>query len=154
MKPCAANVQILLLILASSLLNAQSAKTQTLRADRTEIPKLEDRWLKAIEDADTLTLDSILADDFVRPAPAAGRFITKSQLLVYYKSHKPASSAPKHIENLKVTLYGTTAIARGNVATTDSNSDVVSRNLFTDVFMLRNGRWQAVAAQENDTTSH
>jgi ketosteroid isomerase-like protein len=147
-------VQLFLLLLTSSLLNGQSAKTETPREDKAEISRLEDRWLKAIETADVATLDSILADDFVRPVPAARRFITKTQLLEYYKSHKQESSAPKHIENLSVTFYGTTAIARGNVVTADPNSHVVSRNLFTDVFVFRGGRWQALSAQENETANH
>lgn len=38
-----------------------------------EIARLEDRWLKAVQDADIAALNQVLADDFVRPAPAAGQ---------------------------------------------------------------------------------
>lgn len=117
---------------------------------RTEIARLENRWLKAIETSDISALDSVLADDFIRPAPAAGQFITKSQLLAYYKARKPSASGVKRIENLQVNVYGTTAIARGIAVSTDAAGREASRNLFTDVFVLRDDRWQAVSAQEND----
>jgi len=153
MKPCIGCFQILLLLLVSSL-NGQSTKTETPQNGIAEIARLEDRWLKAIETADIATLKSILAEDFVRPIPLSAQFISRSQLLDYYKSHKQAATPPKHIENLSVTFYGTTAIARGNVVASDPVGHVVSRNLFTDVFAFRDGRWQAVSAQENDTWLH
>jgi hypothetical protein len=117
---------------------------------KAEIASLEDRWLKAIEDADVTTLNQILGDDFVRPAPSTGQFITKSQLLAYYRSRKQMpSTGSKRIENLSVTLYGNTAITRGTVVSRDSSGRIVSKNLFTDVFVHREDRWQAVSAQEN-----
>jgi hypothetical protein len=130
-----------------SLLAAQSPGNP---ADvKSDIARIETRWLHAIETSDVSILNSILADDFIRPAPSAGDFITKSQLLAYYKTHKPSASGLKHIENLQVNVYGTTAIARGNVVSTDTSRRELSRTLFTDVFILRGGLWQAVSAQEN-----
>lgn len=153
MKPCIGCVQIVLLLFASSFLNGQPAEAKTKQTDQAEIARLEDRWLKAIAASDFATLDSILADDFVRPAPTAGQFITKSQLLDYLKSHKPTATTSRHIENLTVAFYGTTAIARGNVVTVGATGEVVSKSLFTDVFVIRGNHWQAVSAQENDTNS-
>jgi hypothetical protein len=144
---------ILLLLLVAPSLNGQPSKPEATSSDKAAIATVEDRWLKAIETGDIATLDSILSDDFIRPVPLSAQFITKSQLLDYYKTHKPAPSGPKHIENLTVTLYGATAIARGSVVTNDATGNV-ARNLFTDVFVSRNGRWQAVSAQENDTITH
>ena len=136
-------------ILVSPLLAQRQPGTNDAKA---EIAHLEDSWLRAIQAADISTLNRILADDFVRPAPTAGQFITKSEFLAYYKSHKPTASAVRHIENLNVTIYGHTAIARGNVVTADHTGHAVSRNLFTDVFVFRSSRWQAVSAQENELT--
>ena len=147
-------VPIVCLLFASSILICQSPKSETPKSDTAEIARLEDRWLKAIETADIATLKSILADDFIRPIPLSAQFVTKSQLVDYYKSRKPAATPPKHIENFSVTFYGTTAIARGNVVANDPTGQVVARNLFTDVFVFRDGRWQAVSAQENDTWLH
>ncbi len=81
---------------------AKPASAQNARSNgsiKTEISHLENRWLKAIETADVPALNAILADDFVRPAPTTGRFVTKSELVAYYNSHKPTASAASHIEN-------------------------------------------------------
>lgn len=134
----------------STFVGAQPSRTDKPNKDRAEIAKLEDRWLKAIVEDDVAALNQILADDFARPAPAAGKFITKSQYLAYYRSRKPTPAAgSKHIENLSIKIYGQTAIARGMVVNAAPDGRIVSRNLFTDVFVNRDGRWQAVSAQEN-----
>jgi len=138
----------------SPILLSQSAKPVSPNADTREIQDIEDRWLKAIESSDVTALDPILADDFVRPVAAAGRFINKAQLIDYYKARKPSPGTSSHIEDLDVTRYGDTAIARGRVITSDADGHTVSDRLFTDVFVHRNGRWQAVSAQENEIAKH
>lgn len=125
--------------------------SQSRNNSKAEISRLEDRWLQAIDAVDIAALNQILADDFLRPAPASGQFITKAQMLNYYRSRKhSATSASKRIENLSVTVYGNAAIARGMVVSRDASGHVLSKNLFTDVFLNRDARWQAVSAQEND----
>ena len=47
-------------------------------------------------------------------------------------------------------IYGTAAIVNGMVVTNDKAGKVLNKSVFTDVFAYRNGRWQAVNAQEND----
>ncbi|HXS75831.1 MAG TPA: nuclear transport factor 2 family protein [Terracidiphilus sp.] len=152
MKSFPDRVQMLLLLLVVTLpLYSQQSKPEAVKA---EIAAIEEHWLHALETTDLAALDSILAEDFTRPAPSAGAFITKSQLLDYFKSHRTSTPATRHIKNLNVTLYGNIAIARGNVVIANPSSHVVSRNLFTDVFVRRKGLWLAVSAQENDTVNH
>jgi hypothetical protein len=92
----------------------------------------------------------ILADDFMRPASDSGRFITRADLLAFYRSHLSSDSSNKRrIEDLTVTIYGSTALARGAVITTNSEGNVISKLLFTDVFVHHTGKWQAVSAQES-----
>ena len=47
-------------------------------------------------------------------------------------------------------IYGDVAIARGILTAADAHGTVVRKTLFTDVFVRREGRWQAVSAQENE----
>lgn len=90
------------------------------------------------------------ADDFVRPAPESGGFVTKTELLSYYRSHlSPQSTSKKTDRGPERRLYGSTAVTRGVVITTDLQGHQISSLLFTDVFERRNGRWRAVSAQEN-----
>ena len=48
---------------------------------------------------------------------------------------------------MHVRVYGTVGIVNGIVVET-SGSTLVRRTLFTDVFAYRDGKWQAVNAQE------
>jgi ketosteroid isomerase-like protein len=116
---------------------------------------LEREWLEALNRADVKTIAGILADDFVRPAPQSGQFIGKADLLRYYRSHLvPLKAETKQIENMTVTVYGNSAIARGQVVARDAKGVTSSTLLFTDVFLRRAGRWQAVSAQENPVPGH
>jgi hypothetical protein len=57
---------------------------------------------------------------------------------------------------MRVRVYGDVGIVNGVVVTTDEKGpsrtggdEEVNRTVFTDVFVWRDGRWQAVNAQEN-----
>jgi len=122
--------------------------------EKVTIASLEDKWLCALNTANVNGIAEVLADDFVRPAADYGRFVTKPDLLSYYRSRlSPQSPNKRRIEDLTVTLYGATALARGVVTSIDSKGHLISKLLFTDVFVRRNGRWQAVSAQENAVAS-
>lgn len=107
------------------------------------IADLETRWLQHIDDP--TVLDSILADDFVHALPSG--FIGKQQQIDSAKAHPRAPQENRHFEDFKVRVYGDTGIANGIVVTTDASG--THRTVFTDVFAKRNGKWQAVNAQEN-----
>jgi hypothetical protein len=127
-----------------------AANSKNVEREQAAVAKLEDEWLAALTTPDVDAIAGILGDDFVRPAPDYGNFVDKRGLLAFYRSHlHHEGSRKKHIEDMKITIYGSTALARGTVVTTDAAGAVVSKLLFTDVFVQRNGRWQAVSAQEN-----
>ena len=129
-----------LLLLTGTLAMAQQswqASSQKAIAD------VEIRWLQHIDDS--ATLDSILADDFVHVLPSG--FITKKQHIDYVKAHPRSPQESRSFEDLKVRVYGDTGIANGTVVITNASGS--HRSVFTDVFVKRNGQWQAVNAQEN-----
>jgi ketosteroid isomerase-like protein len=119
----------------------------------TQIEALENAWTAALNDDDVNAIEAILADDFMRPDPQSGAFIDKQELLRYYRS---SSFREDHrrvtIADVKVNVYGDTAIVRGHVHAHDIGGHVVSTLLFTDVFVRRNAKWRAVSAQENYVT--
>lgn len=107
--------------------------------DERTIAGLEGEWLVA---RDRETLDRILADDFVHPVPS-GDFVTKTEHIAWVVARpRPAGRAPL-FSGLRVRIYGDIAIATGSVV---NGGD---RTVFTDVFARRDGRWQAINAQEN-----
>jgi uncharacterized protein (TIGR02246 family) len=117
--------------------------------DQATVVRLEHEWLDAQNSGDAATILRLLADDFERPVPGAGRFVNRSDIAAFYRSHpRPAPArTPSRFETLAVRVYGDVALARGVVAGTDSAGQTV-RTLFVDVFARRKGRWLAISAQE------
>lgn len=114
---------------------------------KQQLTKLEDQWLNALQNPQVQ--EQILADDFVHALPMG--FITKKDQLDFLRSQKqPVSDLKRHFEDLRVRIYGTAGIVNGMVVATDKSGRVVKKSVFTDVFAYREGRWQAVNAQEND----
>jgi len=106
--------------------------------------ELEERWLAAEDNPQVL--ESILADDFIHVLPSG--FVTKAEQIRYVRSHpRPHHGATKHFENLKIRIYGDAGVVNGMVVVTDGDGRT-RKTLFTDVFSFRNGKWQAVNAQE------
>ena len=115
------------------------------RKDKQSVIALEQEWLHA---KDAVTLDRILAPDFVHVVPA-DHFLTKQEHIDWFLKHPQPESRKTGLDNLKVRLYGDGAIVNGSVLVTDDSGKEVAPTMFTDVFVYRDGRWQAVNAQEN-----
>ena len=109
-----------------------------------EVKAVEQRWLENEDDPSALT--TILADDFVHALPMG--FIGKQEQLNLLRKHHQTSRSTRHFGELRVRLYGTTAIANGLVVDTQEGTASVRKTVFTDVFVQRHGTWQAVNAQE------
>ena len=110
---------------------------------KQELLELENRWLKSEDDP--AALESILAPDFLHVVGAG--IITKDEQLEYMrKNPAPHTNEQKHFDDMHVRVYGNVGIVSGEVVSTDKGSR--RRPLFTDVFAYRDGKWQAVSAQE------
>jgi hypothetical protein len=141
---------ILSLLVLSAALPAAGAGPRSAARDRETILKLEQDWLD--DESGRATLERILADDFAHPVPQ-GVFVTKSQHIDWAVEHPWPPGRKRRFEKIDVRLYGDTAIATGIVENTDADGGDRQRNIFTDVFVYRNGEWQAVNAQENTIVS-
>ena len=108
-----------------------------------DLLNLENHWLQVEEDP--AALDSILAPDFLHVVPVG--IITRNEQLDFMRKHPSRGhSAKKHFEDMHVRVYGIVGIVNGIVVATEG--EATQRTLFTDVFAYRDGRWQAVSAQE------
>ena len=116
------------------------------KADETskqELLALENRWLQV--EGDPVAVEPILAADFLHVVP--GAIITKDQHLRFLREHPPTGPQPdKHLEDLHVRVYGKAGVVNGVVVKKTEQGE--RKTLFTDVFAFRDGRWQAVSAQE------
>jgi Domain of unknown function (DUF4440) len=125
---------------------AMAIPQRTPEQDRQALIALENTWLKG--EHDPTVLKSILGSDFIHPV-ATGDFATKAQHIRYSSKHLPAANLKKRFENLSVRIYGDVGIVNGIVVISDKRRKDANRTIFTDVFVHRDGRWQAINAQEN-----
>ncbi|MEK6407768.1 MAG: nuclear transport factor 2 family protein [Acidobacteriota bacterium] len=113
----------------------------------SELTQIEHRLVKAWLDGDRKTVDSILAADWP-VIDLTGHVLTKAQVM------QELGSGERKIESgsaddLNVRVFGDTAVVTGRSVLAGSyqgkRASVTQR--FTDVFVKRDGRWQAVASQ-------
>jgi hypothetical protein len=123
------------------------AQQRTVESDREALIALENKWLRSEHRA--TELDSILASDFVHPV-VTGDLLDKAQHIHFSSTHLPPANLQNHFDGLKVRLYGNVGIVNGLVVTTNDKGEEVRRTVFTDVFVYRDQRWQAINAQENE----
>jgi Domain of unknown function (DUF4440) len=125
---------------------AAAQSSRKAEKDRQTIIALEQEWLHAEHDA--TTLDRILASDFVHVVPV-DHFLTKQEHIDWAVKHPEPKDRHTKFDKLNVRLYRDVGIANGSVVATDASGKELGRTMFTDVFVYRDGRWQAVNAQEN-----
>jgi hypothetical protein len=121
-----------------------AAPKRTASGDRQAIIALENQWIDAKESA---TLDRVLANDFVHPV-YTGDIINKTQSIDWLMKHPRPANRHARFARLDVRLFGDVGQAYGAVSVSDDTGAEVSRSVFTDVFVYRDHRWQAVSAQE------
>jgi Domain of unknown function (DUF4440) len=135
----------LFLFAALACLPAPVPKHHVSYHDSEQVIKaLEQRWLD--NETNPAVLSTILADDFVHVLPTG--FISKADQLDWLKRHPQTPPADRHFEELRVRIYGSTAIANGIVVSRRPGAASPKKTIFTDVFVKRAGVWQAVNAQE------
>ena len=131
---------------------SQKPKTKTEAASATsgvedQIKKLEHDWAQATIKEGAAAADRYEADDIISTDPT-GRVTDKAQ------DKKDLSSGDlkfqsMELSDLKVRAYGNTAVAAGanTLKGTYKEQDISGTYRFTDTWVKRNGKWQAVASQ-------
>jgi len=125
--------------------NSSSSPPTDQEVVLSNLKDIEDEWTVANLNADKKKLARILADDYVG-TQSDGTMQGKAD---YLKDAKPDTTV-KHWEfqNLKLALNGSRAALTGLVSLERSERDggeLVLR--FTDKFVWREGRWQAVSSE-------
>ncbi len=133
---------LLFLIAAPMAIAAPCPATQPRKEEA--LIELEQRWAKALEQQDTGALTCILADEF-QDADIHGALHDRREALA--RAAQPRHGA-NHLEELRARIYGDTGFARGINRVLDTSGKVIAMVRFTDIFVYRDGRWQAVAGQE------
>ena len=108
----------------------------------SDLTDIENDWTVANINADKRKLDYILADDYVGTA-SDGRSQGKGE---YLKTIERDTSIEKwDFEGLQVTLRGDRATLTGRIRIRVSGKEVLYN--FTDKFVWREARWQAVSSE-------
>jgi hypothetical protein len=102
----------------------------------------EARWLTAITSGDVATVESILAPTY-RHVNADGQMFDRAQELATTEPLPMTFDASDQF----VDVAGDTAVIHG-VNTVMQDGKVLDRERFTDVFVLQDGVWMALSAQE------
>lgn len=143
---------VVTVVLATSVLAfGQANKSDTASVEAT-LTQMERDWSqvgtnKANIDKDVKTMDRIMADDWVG-LDFQGNANTKAQAIANVKS---GTSTTQSIElgPMKVRVFGNTAIVTGSDTEKSmyKGKDSSGKYVWTDVFVNRNGKWQAVASE-------
>ena len=136
-------------LLAIALLCSLSVATFVGQETSVEdqVKKLEQNWAEALLKGDTASLDQYEAEDIMNTDPN-GRVTDRTQ------DKKDLSSGDlrfqsMELSDLKVRVYGNAAVVTG-ISTgkgTFRGQEFNGSSRFTDTWIKRNGKWQAVASQ-------
>ena len=119
---------------------------QTEKVEQT-VMQMERDWAQALVRADVATMDRILADDWFGQGPPGGSS-NKAGALAALKSGAPKYDSVT-VGEMKVRVFGDVAVVTG---TQDEKSSYKAKDssghyVWTDVFVKRQGKWQAVVSQ-------
>jgi ketosteroid isomerase-like protein len=129
------------------VLAAAPLRAQTSLAVERELIKRESDWSTAWVKKDAAFLKQLYAEEYLATDEFGATF-TRAQDLANAMS--PEGTLVSFVlSNLKVHVYGDAAVVTGTNTTkaTFKGKDTSGVVRFTDVFVKRNGRWQAVASQ-------
>jgi ketosteroid isomerase-like protein len=132
-----------LVVLASAVWSQAQETAGTEQA----VAALEQKWLQSQKKNNPDLVAPLLADKFINTA-IDGKVTNKAESLANAKAIKYDSVA---YDDLKVTVFGDTAIATGTFkakGTDASGKPLDALERFTDTWVkMSNGKWQCVASQ-------
>ena len=125
---------------------ASQTKRQAVSAEQT-LKDLEQQWLEAFKNRDAATLRRILADGFIFTGDE-GNLYNKTQYMAAIMQAIKVDSY--NVDEMTVRVYGDTGIVAGRWTGkfTIEGKDASGAFRFTDTFVKRLGRWQAIASQD------
>jgi ketosteroid isomerase-like protein len=127
--------------------SAAGSKAQTTGGTEKAVAALEEQWLQSQKTNNPDLVAPLLADKFVSTG-TDGKVMNKAEALADAKATKYVSA---EYEDVKVTVFGDTAIATGGFkgkGTDASGKPMDVHERWTDTWVkMPNGKWQCVATQ-------
>ena len=121
------------------------------RSDQEILTQLERDWDEAFHRKDARFIETVLADEFVAVHSDGTRIDRATELKLVAEFNQQVESA---LDDFSVKVYGDTAVVRFTQHLVGpSKGRVLEVTLrYMDVWILRAGRWQAVASQSTQVT--
>ena len=135
---------------ASVLAQSKQKRTSPVRLE-AELMQLERDIGKANVDRDKAFFQRVEAEEFIF-TDSAGGITTKAQDIASLDTPPgDFKLASYDVDEMKVSVYGNTAVVTGRTTTVSRGKDrtVTNRSRFTDVFVRRGGQWQIVAGHSS-----
>jgi Domain of unknown function (DUF4440) len=113
--------------------------------DGSALVQNEQTWAKALEQRDSEALSCLLAAEFEDAGPD-GTLQDRDTTLAKAGKHQPVHH---ELTEMRAQVHGDFGYIRGLATAVDRTGKVLARVRFTDIYVYRDGRWQAVAAHES-----
>jgi ketosteroid isomerase-like protein len=115
--------------------------------DEDRLREIQQQLAGAWVERDRALIERILAPEW-SVTQADGSILSRANLLRTAFETEAFRVTRMVVDDVTVGMFGTTAVVRGRTAATgtDKGLTIDVRMRFTDVFLKRNGAWQAVAS--------
>jgi ketosteroid isomerase-like protein len=137
---------VVLFLLLPLVVGQAWSSPAAVQVSNVDFARIEQELARAWVEGDRATIDRIVADDWTT-TDIAGRLRTRAEVMadMFRSGTKPIAAMT--IDDVRVRMLGDVAVVTGRTTAraTGSQTDIFLR--FTDVFTLRDGRWQIVASQ-------
>ena len=112
-------------------------------SDDSEIlRRLNDDYIRAVQQGDVKRFDEILADDFLASNPD-GSLVDKQGFLA--QTARPVTLSKLEAKDVRIRILGEVAIVHARTSYTTAEGRAAAGR-YTDIWARRKGRWLAVAA--------
>ena len=132
------------------LLSSAAAQAGPAGADEQAVTAAEQQWLKSQQTNNVELLAPLLADKVVETSDEGKVFTGRDAVLADAKSQGWSSA---DYADLKVTVFGHTAIATGTFVGKGNNAagkPIDARVRFTDTWLkMADGKWQCIASHDS-----
>ena len=126
--------------LASQIVRVRDLQEQfAVSSSEDQVISVEKRWLKAMSDSDTKTLQEILAENWLATTPG-GEIVHESD---FAGNESQSKLPPMNLTNHTVQFFGDTAVLMGQLTLADKTD--VAFNL-TAVFQRSADKWKMIAS--------